>query len=519
VPGFYYIDKQHPNATNTNNIFGYPDKPRTSIPGLWGVPFPAGSVVEIHGHYDYPQTIFNAGKGTREAPIFIRGMDAATKPLISGAFYVVGCSYVVFENLKFADADGDLSKGSTGSFGISDTNRVKADSDHIVLRHCEVSGNMGAGSGTSIHGYAYETIISHVVFYDNFIHDCGNVNATNDQDAHAIAVGGNTDHVWILDNEMARCSGDGLQINGFGMGDPGRLNHIYAGRNHSHHNKQTGLGTKTAADVVFSQNVVHGHRYSNSSPGAGITTLYAPERVWIIYNHSYDNEIGIHNGSDSTTFGKDLYIIGNVINNIHRGSASPAGGDGWGQAGIMMSGGVNRYIINNTIYDVDAGINTPSPNAIYMSNNIISNVTKPDGKHINIAIPGKWEVKNCLFYQNGGPARIKIGSGVYSLPQLTSAFSKVQGCLTADPLFVNAATDDYRIQSTSPAVDSALEAGVYATFKDLYGLDISLGFDGTVRPQGPACDMGAYELVTPAKVRPASPGTPKVDVLRPNPPK
>jgi hypothetical protein len=34
----------------------------------------------------------------------------------------------------------------------------------------------------------------------------------------------------------------------------------------------------------------------------------------------------------------------------------------------MLAGGINRYIVNNTIYDVDSGINTPG-GSLYIVNN------------------------------------------------------------------------------------------------------------------------------------------------------
>lgn len=35
--GFYYVDITHPNATGSNNDFGYPDRPRSSLPTGIGI--------------------------------------------------------------------------------------------------------------------------------------------------------------------------------------------------------------------------------------------------------------------------------------------------------------------------------------------------------------------------------------------------------------------------------------------------------------------------------------------------
>ena len=34
APGYYYIDNRHPNATDTDNPYGYPNRPRQSVP-MW----------------------------------------------------------------------------------------------------------------------------------------------------------------------------------------------------------------------------------------------------------------------------------------------------------------------------------------------------------------------------------------------------------------------------------------------------------------------------------------------------
>ena len=44
----------------------------------------------------------------------------------------------------------------------------------------------------------------------------------------------------------------------------------------------------------------------------------------------------------------------------------------------MMSGGYERHIVNNTIYDVDSGVNIATPvGSLDVADNIIANVTRP----------------------------------------------------------------------------------------------------------------------------------------------
>jgi MYXO-CTERM domain-containing protein len=59
------------------------------------------------------------------------------------------------------------------------------------------------------------------------------------------------------------------------------------------------------------------------------------------------------------------------------------------------------------------------------------------------------------------------------------------GNSVADPLFVNAASNDYHLQSTSPVIDKAAGSDVPTT-----------DFDGKARPYGAAADLGAFEYGT-----------------------
>jgi hypothetical protein len=56
------------------------------------------------------------------------------------------------------------------------------------------------------------------------------------------------------------------------------------------------------------------------------------------------------------------------------------------------------------------------------------------------------------------------------------------GNISSDPLFVDAANGDYRLQSGSPCIDTGTSEGAPST--DILGV---------ARPQGAGYDMGAYE--------------------------
>ena len=184
------------------------------------------------------------------------------------------------------------------------------------------------------------------------------------------------------------------------------------------------------------------------------------------------------------------FVIGNVIHNIHRTVSDNGPGDPWGPSALMMSGGHERHVINNTIYNVDSGVNIATGvGSIEIADNIIANVTIPGNSHVLIGYPAL--AANTSFHHNllfGNP-RINYGNGqMYPSPtQLALAQS-----LSSDPQFLNAAAGDFHTAATSPAANRAEFNSAHATFLQRYGLSIAFDADGNVRPQSATTDMGAY---------------------------
>jgi hypothetical protein len=343
-----------------------------------------------------------------------------------------------------------------------------------------------------------------VVFYNNVAHDNGDWHAEYDQDYHGMRVGKNCSYIWIVDNEMYHNSGDGLQINPENAAGQPTTHHIYVGRNLAWENKQTGLWTKQAEDVIFSQNVVHSQRPIGTNPsalGAGMGFQYGPERVWFLYNHIYNCSFGIQTNSTSGLgTGTKAYFIGNLIHNIyHDQNYSYYPDSAWSNAAIMLMGVYENYVINNTIYNVDGGIYSPKPTGqIHIASNIISNIREAAGQHIFLEFADTASgstLTNTILYQsgNGDDARIGWGAGTRNLTGVQMAFGVGQECFVRNPMFVNAATEDFHLQNGSPAVDAGIVHEVYNTFVNLYGIDIARDFDGNQRPKGAGYDVGAYE--------------------------
>ena len=485
-PYTHYVDNTHPSATDTNNTYGTPSKPRATIP----LDLTPGSVVEIHGGpYAYAvsgTTNPICGQGTAAKPIFVRGIGSPR--FVGDGAYILNPTNVSSES-RYIVVEGMSLKGLT----------VLAPAAYISVRNCDITGQ---GDWGALRAMSWSSAYNHdVVFYNNVSHDNGDWHAAYDQDYHGIQVGYNCSYIWVVDNVMYHNSGDGLQINAGSLDRQASTHHIYVGRNESYENKQTGLWCKEAVDVIFSQNIAHDHVPSGSSTGAGMGCQYGPERIWFIYNKIYNCNYGIIQESTSGLgFGTYTYIVGNLMYNIHDTNGDYNPNTSWSNAGIMTAGGDQLYIVNNTIYDADGGVNGANMGSYHLVNNIISNIATSGGRHIFLEFQeaaNTSDVSNCLLYQGGQPIRIQWGGASYgSIPTFQAGTGRGSGCLSSNPSFVNAAGNDLTLASGSPCIDAgkASSSGdVYQTFANLYGININVDLAHTPRPQGAGWDIGALE--------------------------
>lgn len=483
---FYYVCPSCAGSTDSANTYGYPSKPRATIPGT----LPAGSVVEVHGQIDTSQSF--TSQGTANNPVFVRGADYASRPKLTVGQTISG-SYAILENIWW----GPLNS-SDADFGVG----LKEGTDHIAIRNCEISGNLNRAGGVGLGswGYSGSQSLSYVVIDNCNIHDIGDINSSLDQDSHGVTANGSVDHLWVTNNQISYVSGDAMQLEAQ-QGRRDKIHHVYYGRNHSHHNKQTGGWVKHASDVIISQNTIHDHRAGNSSFGQCTGFQYGPEYVWFLFNRIYSCDVGIGFASnDPPGDGQYAFAIGNVIHNIHAPTTNP-----YNSGAIMANGGGNLYFVNNTIYDVDSGFNLPPGwTSVQLYNNIVSNRTSAAAYDVNVeSNTGSVTLQNNLF--PASPRFYWSGTTYTSLGAFQSGSGKAQNSLSANPLLVDPANNIFSLQSVSPAKDAAVVHSAYQTFFTRYGININVDYAGSARLQGPAVDMGAYEYGGASVLQPGAP--------------
>jgi hypothetical protein len=501
---FWYIDNTDGSATDTvqageaNPRHGYPGKPRLTIP-IYPTITPGMVMIVAAGEYT-PSKLWISGTGaTAESPAFIRGLDPENPPTIKTSIqfaYADEAKYTIIEHLKFEGA---------GVYVNSAASKPLKTAHHISIRNCEFDGN-GADVGCiDIQGY-YSQPSEYIVVYNNLIHDYGDWLADFDQDCHGVTVQANAGHVWVLDNEIYHCSGDAFQAL-WRLTTSAKPHHIYCGRNVGYRNKQTAFWTKSAADVVFSENVAFDTRpvgENPSSPGDGIGVQYGPERVWVLFNTIFDCDNGIRLSADDATLGvnDNIYIVGNLIYDIHHSTMDRTGTYpvAWNPDDRFHPGvGITiwhsqstKYVVGNTIYDADGGIfSIRQTNPTVIVNNIVGNLIS-GGLHVWIpdsTVASLSSMSNMLFDET---ASINWGGTVYSgVAAFQAGTGKGADCIEADPSFVGAT--NFNLANGSPAIGAAYASDVYDTFNSLYGIDIKKDIDGRTRPMGGSWDIGAFE--------------------------
>jgi len=124
------------------------------------------------------------------------------------------------------------------------------------------------------------------------------------------------------------------------------------------------------------------------------------------------------------------------------------------------------------------------PGTVFANNTIADNTNVGGSVGGMVAFYLDTTAENNIFWNNNGEDLFEADSNFVISYSLISNYQGVNGNFYADPLFVAPANDDYHLSANSPCIDSGTNTNAPAT-------DI----EGTLRPQGSAVDVGAYEYI------------------------
>lgn len=324
---------------------------------------------------------------------------------------------------------------------------------HLVITDCQFSQNTATGSGTPNGGGAV------------FVNSGGSSSFTNCSFSQNVGnQGGAIFNLFAplsltsvaFSQNRSSAEGGALYINGTsGLGS--RFQSVSLTQNTSGSNgggAWTSSGTQIGlTGVLMSQNTATGS-------GGG---LYADQgsNLTLVNGVASGNRAGQSGGAFFTTSGSQLLWLNALL---ARNTAGVSGG-----AGLAQQGGPNYLqLVNATI----VGNSAPTAAVLQTDQSLGAKLT------------------NSIVWQNGTPAtNFSVANGgsltlVNSLVDpASSPFTDGGSNLTVDPLFMNAATDDFRLTGCSPALNVGQNAANSQT-TDLASL---------ARVVTTTIDLGAYE--------------------------
>jgi hypothetical protein len=243
---------------------------------------------------------------------------------------------------------------------------------------------------------------------------------------------------------------------------------------------------------------VIGNTIENNAAGGSAIHVNAAQKVLVIDNVIRNN----YARSTGSAFMSENVDDSVVVQNLVYGNTSTCGGALSFNGGILIA---NNTLADNLYVSLFSGSECTAIAQIYPDNYSYGE-SYPDRVIINNIISGStsYPAVNCAWlnppslsdqptFQNdilnnaGGPF-----FGSYCID-----VSGQDGNITSDPQFVNRSTNNYHLQSTSPAIDMG-ENTVFQLFQAMTGQSLTTDFDGNPRVQnttGKGCiiDIGAYE--------------------------
>jgi hypothetical protein len=278
-----------------------------------------------------------------------------------------------------------------------------------------------------------------------------------------------------ISNNMIKCSGDGA-----------------------------GIWIGQGSNVQVLNNIITGNQITGNGSGAGIavsgsTATITSNTIQNNSNQSTSNSFG--NGGGIALLGGTANITQNLITG---NSAAFSGGGIWASLGTFPLGQLGSFppdqLINNTIADNFA----PSGSGLFLSgsgsgaafaNNLIIDSAGSTAIGCDSGLLNNNFSFNDAFSFPGGTA---YGPGCGDPTSLAQNISQ-------DPQFVNSATGNYRLQSSSPTIDAGTNFPGNTFPPQLPDRD--LDGNGRILPGNPATcngtiDLGAYEFASGANGTP-----------------
>ena len=237
---------------------------------------------------------------------------------------------------------------------------------------------------------------------------------------------------------------------------------------------------------------------------------YASNRGGALYTSGYLDGAGT-NYVSSSTFVDNAALVGGAI--FAEGTTTNLtvtaslflqnSADPFFDGGALSLGAGTRAVVENSTFSLNSAAGGSAIVAdglvAIVSSTIAGNVTTGGGGALQIATASATQtltIKNSLLAANGVAGNCGFGEGLVILAGVNlssdascSGFSLNSTNPRLSPLADNGGpTSTYALQSGSPALDAVVDCS------DTNSLPLAADQRGVTRPQGAACDIGAFEL-------------------------
>jgi hypothetical protein len=226
---------------------------------------------------------------------------------------------------------------------------------------------------------------------------------------------------------------------------------------------------------------VHGAQGDGIDVKAGLSNVRIKNNTIHDLNPAGNIRAIVISGARTTDPDQNIIVEGNLIYSVAAEDAAIAIVDGWGTPkGIE----IRNNVISNIISGAGIKVYRGSNHKIY--NNTIYNAAD---EGIQVVTGSTSVINNILVANNGGGAQTSFSGTVTSTNNAhsNSFGGSCTNCVSglSASTFTNATANNFHLVASSAAIDGGTALTTFSTDKD-----------GTVRPQGTAWDMGAFEYVT-----------------------
>lgn len=513
--GYYFVAPDDPAATNTDNTYGHPDLPRANLPHTSSLA--AGNMVWIKGGtYVYATGVGLPNPGiwdiycnaSAEEPLWIVG-DPDDRPNFRTPLDIG--SYGAADHIILCNMD--LSHGSYFEIRPRSGDGRTHKATEILIRNCTLIGKgtttgdsngiVVGGSETGVGSRDFD--VENIVVYGCTISNFGAWDSGEENDYCGVYKAERSNNLWVLGCEIFHCGGDAVAGSALADADDYKSHRYWIGGNELYECGENSIDLKGVRYIVVSENEIYGPMGSQQGGGAifhaggpGIVV----QDVACIFNTFHGLSGGIAcAGSPAamTPATTGLIFIGNTFHNMDSSIAVQADNNlGFCISSTTSAGTV--YVADNSMEDYEIGVLVSGPSTfdVNLHGNIFGTKSAYAGMLSNEN--KQWVVESSMVTVSNynsfkGTPNFVYDGGTRNFAYLQGEGMEANSLTDTDPLFTNAATGVLTLQAGSPAIDaSTIATDAYDEFQSIFGIDIrAVDKAGTVRPQGAARDIGAFE--------------------------